>query len=257
MSGAGSGERGVRGCILVTRPEHEAGEFASDLRALGFLPLISPVLRIVPVEYERQDMAAYDALIFTSASAVEHFQRLADAEIEVYAVGSATAKRAREAGLKNVCEAGGAGRDLAALLAARFSGQGAKVLHARGRDIAFDLSEALKPEQIEVDFLIVYEAISAGTLSLEAVSALREGRVDAVTLFSVRTAKIFMELLRASGLLPVMRSIKVLCISQSVLECVQSELGSGEGVPAGAQVYVSEAPDRGSMLWLADGLFHQ
>jgi uroporphyrinogen-III synthase len=70
--------------ILITRTRHQASELATQLEALGAVPILIPTIEIVPPEtYSTLDAAlvqietlggnAFDWLLFTSANAVEVF----------------------------------------------------------------------------------------------------------------------------------------------------------------------------------------
>ncbi len=65
--------------VIVTRPEREAAQWVADLRAAGLdavaLPLIviAPVADAEPMRLAWARLADYAALMFVSATAVEHF----------------------------------------------------------------------------------------------------------------------------------------------------------------------------------------
>ncbi|MBN8757034.1 MULTISPECIES: uroporphyrinogen-III synthase [Variovorax] len=65
--------------VIVTRPEREAAQWVSELRAAGLdavaLPLIviAPVADAQPLRAAWQRLGSYAALMFVSATAVEHF----------------------------------------------------------------------------------------------------------------------------------------------------------------------------------------
>ena len=101
--------------VLVTRAAHQASKLSEGLRAAGFEPIEPPVLEIAPPEdFASLDSALrklgdYDWLILTSANTI---QALADrtatlgisltasTQLQVAAVGEATAAAARAAGFR-------------------------------------------------------------------------------------------------------------------------------------------------------------
>ena len=83
--------------VWVTRAEPGASRTAARLGALGFEPVVAPLLTIrtlTPVI----DLSGVAALAFTSVNGVTAFAALnADRDKPVFAVGDATAEAAREA----------------------------------------------------------------------------------------------------------------------------------------------------------------
>ncbi len=61
--------------VIVTRPEHDARHWVEQLRQNGFDAQALPLIEIapLPVEFELMDPAGFDAFMFVSGNAVEHF----------------------------------------------------------------------------------------------------------------------------------------------------------------------------------------
>jgi uroporphyrinogen-III synthase len=65
--------------ILVTRPHDQAQEFVAELERRGAQTILLPAIRILPpAEWEEcdrsiRDLSSFDAVVFTSANAVEYF----------------------------------------------------------------------------------------------------------------------------------------------------------------------------------------
>lgn len=96
--------------VIVTRPEREAAQWVSDLRAAGLdavaLPLIviAPVADAQPLRTAWRQFADYAALMFVSATAVEHFfqhKNVADALAgrRFWATGPGTTRALLRAGV--------------------------------------------------------------------------------------------------------------------------------------------------------------
>jgi uroporphyrinogen-III synthase len=117
--------------VIVLRPEPGASETVEQARERGLDAIALPLFAIEPVAWDGPDPQDFDGLLLTSANAV----RRAGPGLEslrglpVHAVGEATAKAARTAGLK-VATVGNGGID--ALLAS--IDPGAKLLHLCGQD---------------------------------------------------------------------------------------------------------------------------
>lgn len=140
----------------MTRAEPGAARTAGRLAALGFAPVVAPVLEIRPVAAPEPDLRGIGALAFTSPNGVEAFARLTPRRDQpVFAVGDVTAAAARAAGWDDVVSASGAIGDLERLLADRAAGP---VLAPGAREPAGDLAGRLAG-RIEVRRLPVYEAV--------------------------------------------------------------------------------------------------
>lgn len=117
--------------IAVLRPEPGNAATAAAIEAAGGRALRLPLFRVAPVAWQPPDAARYDALLLTSANAVRHAGVLppALAALPVLAVGDATARAARDAGL-TVTQVGAGG---AAALAQSVDA-GTRVLRLAGRE---------------------------------------------------------------------------------------------------------------------------
>lgn len=139
----------------MTRTEPGASRTATRLAARGFEPLIAPVLAVRPIIQPAPDLTGIGALAFTSPNGVAVFADLTpDRSLPVFAVGDATAERARLAGFQSVTSASGALSDLAWLIAGAAPG---RVLAPGAREPAGDLV-ALMGGAVETVILPVYEA---------------------------------------------------------------------------------------------------
>src|SRR6185369_9521402 len=102
--------------IVVTRPKTQAAPLTSRLRELGAKVRAAPAIRIVdPHSWSGLDAALkrldrYDAVIFTSANAVDRFFRRARHVLKtrlrpprrLFAIGPATARALRTCGWRGV-----------------------------------------------------------------------------------------------------------------------------------------------------------
>jgi len=108
-----------------------------------------------PIVQPAPDLSGVTALAFTSPNGVAVFADLTpDRSLPVFAVGDATAERARLAGFATVTSASGALSDLAWLIAGEAAG---RLLVPGAREPAGDL-DALLDGAVETVILPVYEA---------------------------------------------------------------------------------------------------
>ncbi|MBI1685975.1 uroporphyrinogen-III synthase [Caulobacter hibisci] len=143
--------------LWITRARPGAEATAARLSALGFTPLVDPLLEIRDLPWTA-DLAGVGALAFTSLNGVAAFVRASgERALPVFAVGTATAHAAAEAGFSTIESAQGDVAELAALIAARaFAGA---VLHPAAAEPAGDLASPLARAGIEARSVAVYESI--------------------------------------------------------------------------------------------------
>lgn len=204
--------------ILVTRPEPAGSELAAKLRREGFETYLAPLSRYVPVDADLNVLSSCEAIVFTSAQAVGQFPAAPDGRDKtVFAVGTATAEAAQNAGFGNVITAGGDVRDLAQMLIARKDELGLQtVLHVSGEDTAEDLGQLLIDSGIAVERRVVYRTEFIEALPDDVASALTDGKIDTLLLFSARAAQHWLHLLSTEELRAVSADLEVICMSDRV-----------------------------------------
>ncbi|MDP1912093.1 uroporphyrinogen-III synthase [Brevundimonas sp.] len=154
----------------MTRAEPGAARTADRLIALGFEPVIAPLLAIRPIPQAAPDLTGVAALAFTSANGVAAFAALTlDRTLPVFTVGDATAQAARTAGFARVQSASGDLDSLAALLTARGPEVG-RLLVPGALEPAGDLPALLRG-RVEARGLPLYEAVETGAAAPDAFDA--------------------------------------------------------------------------------------
>lgn len=174
--------------VWITRARPGADQTAARLTALGFTPLVIPLLVIRPLAVTL-DLEGVEALAFTSANGVAAFAALSVVRsLPVLTVGEATARAARDAGFAQVRSADGDLTALAALIRAQASGL--QVLHPGAAEPAGDLAAAVGDTAV-VRSVPVYATVETG------VAAPRSW--DAVLIHSPRAARALATTLTPGG----------------------------------------------------------
>ncbi len=165
MSDAGgTSQDGPR--VWITRTTPGADRTAQAVRALGFVPVVAPLLEVRPlapaVALDLDDVAA---LAFTSVNGLIFADLTSRRDWPVFAVGHRTAQAARERGFTDVRSAGGDADALAALIAREWVARGL----ARGPGVLL-VPGAVRPSadlagllagRVPVRSLPVYETVEA------------------------------------------------------------------------------------------------
>jgi uroporphyrinogen-III synthase len=227
--------------VLLTRANKDGERSAEKLRQLGFRPLLSPALEVVATG-AAIPRGSFDALLATSAKALEHAsEELSELhDLPLHAVGARTAQTAERCGLRADVVAANA-RALLPLLRERYE-RPTRFLYFAGRDRRDELEKTLRAAGHSVALVETYETRPARALTEEAAAELRNGGVGAVLHYSKRSAEIFLDLARASGLIEKLRGVTHLALSPEVAAPL-----SRAGL---ARVLVAEKPDEEHLLRL-------
>lgn len=236
--------------VLITRPVEDAAETARMAEALGFAPVIAPVMAVHDVAATLPDPALYKAIIFSSANGVRSFERrmlgAAYAHLPVFAVGEHTALVARNAGFTTVHSGAGTMESLIPVIQRELNVP-ARLLHLRGRDRREDPRQYLAlTDGWAFDDVILYETRGVERFDPAVVAALRSGAVQAVVLYSAKSADCFVSALRQDWPEATLPGTKALCLADSVVESAR-QLNW-------AEILVSHSPDQAGMTRLLKSL---
>jgi uroporphyrinogen III methyltransferase/synthase len=200
--------------VLVTRPAERAGALARQLREAGAEPVRLPLVAIVPLrdpgllDEALSRLGRYDAVLFTSRSAVRIFAQRLQARDEpageaepvrpraVWCVGPASAEEARRAGLEASVPAR-TGFDAEAMLEAlaRRGVAGQRLLFpcaVGARDV---LPVGLRERGARVDAVPIYETRPVEHAGDALRAELAGGRLHALTFASPSAVSAFAALL--------------------------------------------------------------
>jgi len=191
--------------VLVTRPEHQAGDLVNALEALGAETLSQPTIEIAPpadwgpvdAAIARLEEGAYDWLVFSSGNGVRSLlERLLDTGRDVRVLGGvriAAMGPGTEAALAEYCLSADVtpaeyrAESLAEALAARAADRRFLLPRAsRGRDV---LPEALAAAGAMVEEITVYESRDIAAAEPSIVARLQDGGIDFVTITSSSIAR--------------------------------------------------------------------
>ena len=242
--------------LLVTRPEADAGKLMAELAKSGHEVVLAPLMDIefreaaeLPSSGSGQD---WQAILITSANGVRALAARAEASamkaVPVFTVGRASAEAAQAAGFKIVRSADGDVGALVRLVCAELTPEAGPLLHVAGSVTAGDLQAMLGVKGFEVHRAVLYEASPAKVLPDTAHAALAARDIDGVLLYSPRTARLFMSLVKAAGLDGALAGIDAFCLS----DAVANELGGGLENDAFRGVHVAVRPEQAALIELVN-----
>lgn len=231
--------------VILTRPEPESRALAAELARRGIDSVIAPLLTIRPTAAAPGDAGAYSAAVVTSGNGADGLAAATRRrDLPVFAVGPATAERARRHGFTAVVAADGTGAALVDLIMMRLRPDDGPILWASGDDIRVDVAAELGDRGYRVERSVVYRASAAPHLPEDAARALTEGSIDGALFFSPRTAERFATLATDAGLARRVAAMTAYCLSPAVADAARA-------LPWAA-IRTAERPTRADLLAMLD-----
>jgi uroporphyrinogen-III synthase len=192
--------------ILLTRPVEDSLATAARIEAMGYRPVIAPMLKITP---RKPDLPSdVQAILITSGNALHAVQ---PGGTPLLAVGDATAARARNAGFSQVHSAGRDAQALAELVERTQHPDRGKLLLLSGARQGESLASGLRARGFRVIRRVCYAAVPVQRFPSEAVAAISSGELHAVIFLSAETAAAFVRLLPPE-LVHALASVRALAI---------------------------------------------
>jgi uroporphyrinogen III methyltransferase/synthase len=235
--------------VLITRPAHQAEQFARTLYARGVEPILASTIAIVPPDDVHashraiDELASFAWIVFTSQNGVDaFFDRLtsldADARIigstKVAAIGSKTAERLREWGVRaDLVPSAYISEEVARSLI-ESTRDGERILIYRAQEARDVLPEMLEDAGRAPTVVAAYKTI----FDVDPEFAQKVARADILTFTSASTVRGFIELLGGDEpALAAARGKLVACIGPITAEAAES---AGIHVDVVADVYTTE-----------------
>lgn len=197
--------------ILITRPQPGASETAIRVKALGMIPVVAPVLSIVTKETRAPDAVA--AILVTSRNAIEACLPSFRSR-PLFAVGTATANQAIQAGFTRVFNADGDASGLVDLVVRTLSPADGTLFLPTAQGQGTELAASLRLRGFRVIRRIAYKAAGVPVLPEAAVSALLQRQVAAAMFFSGETSRHFVHLVLAAKLADTFADVEAVSISE-------------------------------------------
>jgi len=232
---------------LVTRPRAEAEDLAVLLAARGLQAVIEPLIEIDECGLAPPDLAGVQAILCTSANGVRALARArAERNVPLFAVGEATASRARAEGFARIESADGNVDALQCLVRRRLNPRGGRLLHVAGSVVAGDLAGALGAAGFAVERAVLYDARPVAALTPPTARLIAEGMIDFALFFSPRTSAIFVRLVGEAGI--------GAGLSATIAASISSAADAALGMLSFRGRAVAHAPHQRALLEILDRL---
>ena len=235
--------------IIITRPLQDGLRLADKITALGFEPVIMPMIEI-EILPRTPNLESINSLIFTSANGVRALmENLPEphqlATMKVFAVGKKTAEMAQSYGFTNIITADGNADALADLICQQADNQHF-LYHASADNHPHHLAEKLQKAGLKVRRESLYIANAAKELPDNFFDILPD--CAAILFFSPRTAKIFLKLFQKYSWQNQNYSVVFVCLSNQIRTVVENTVNELSLSTFKIKNIVIKQPDEALML---------
>jgi uroporphyrinogen-III synthase len=193
------------------------------LGARGHEAIVAPLLQVRFHDGSEIDLAGVQAILATSANGVRALaRRTARRDLPVFAVGPQTAQVAQVAGFMNSKSADGDADALAKAIPVWASAGNGALLHATDTEKAGRLADTLTTAGFKVRTEHLYNVSAVSDLPQNVIAEFAANSIDAVMLFSPRSAQIFAQCVGNAGLKTQARRVIAACISDATASAIAS-----------------------------------
>ena len=201
--------------ILLTRPLEDSSEMILKFQSLGHDVSHIPLINIESKNYDSINFSDFNGIIFTSTNAIKFLNlNLIDKKINCFCVGSATEKKAKSNGFKNIFCADGNVNNLKELILQNFNSSDGKLLYVSGEIISNELDQELILEGYSIKRIINYKANQVEKFNDKFIEKLKLKMPEIVYIYSQNSAISFLNLIKNYQLENLWMNTNLMCISE-------------------------------------------
>jgi len=201
--------------ILFTRPLEDCHEMILKFQSLGHEVSHLPLINIEGLKYEPLNYSEFGGIIFTSANAVKFLDiKNIDKKIACFCVGSATEKKARSGGFKNVFAADGNVSNLKELILLNFNSSEGKLLYISGEVISSNLDQDLISNGYTIERVINYRANPIEKYDEDFIEKLKLKMPEITYIYSQNSAVNFLKIIKNYQLETLCMNTNLMCIGE-------------------------------------------
>lgn len=205
--------------VVITRAEQEAAAMGAAIKNIDCTPIAASMMEIHLAE-EPIDLTGYQGVLITSKNAIRALDKVSEEkEFPIFCVGPQSRKAAEELGYTNVKNSFGGYKNLPIFLARETDKAAGPFLFLHGGNIAGSPVQDLGKAGFKIVSRRVYSAGAITTLSDEVKAEFEKtSPPEFVTFMSIRTYKLFRDVMESHGLLPKLKDCIAVCISPAVAD---------------------------------------
>jgi uroporphyrinogen-III synthase len=211
--------------ILITRPLIDAEDLMENFFNFGHKIIHLPTLKILSANIDPVNPNDFDAFVFTSANAIRNLRLdKINKNLHCFCVGSITEKIARQSGYTNTSSAGGTVNALKNLIMISDKiNKNSKIAYFCGDNVSYNLDSELKKEGLKIKKIINYFSEPITDLNKDNKKLIERYPPDLIYIYSSRSAKSFIAIVKNYSLNPLMTQSTIMCISEKVANIFKSQ----------------------------------
>ena len=206
-------------CVVITRPKEDAIKTAKILDNYQIKSFIEPVLEI---SFKQDDKTKSkianinnQVILTTSANAIRALKEISSRrDFKIVTVGKATQQIAKDIGFINVEFGGNDVDDLEKFVIKNYEHDA--LIYLSSNIVTKDLKQNLQNKNFKISQLEVYASEHVDNFSDEYLKKLRNNEFNAILLYSLRSAKSFLNLTQKNNLQEYIRDINIFCLSENI-----------------------------------------
>lgn len=230
--------------VLLTRPHYDSVELAKELQVYGIESHQNPLIEIKPKTFQ-YNLNYAQALIITSLNGIRCFAtQNSERSLPLFVVGQESLKLASSLEFKKIISGNGTAHSLLPLIQEICSPTKQEIAYITGDYVHTDLVKHLIEQGFSAQRLIIYQTTESSSFTEQTQQLLENQKISAVTLFSPRSAQIFVKLLKNNR--GICQSLYGVCLSAEIANIVS-------GLPW-KELYVAASPHRQYMIEILTNL---
>ena len=215
--------------ILITRPQPDAQETEHALFVRHIQTLVYPLLQMNHLATGLNTLQNFLHSITTPSLCILSSRNTIRAltstsfpnSISFIAVGERTARLAQKTGLAPILSVNGNESILVNYIRCHYSPD-VPLLYPCAQDVMGTLIPALTEDRYTINAFPIYQMQASTFFSDELIQQIKTHKIDGISLFSKRTANIFMTLIKQYQLESCLSSMHAFCLSPSIARTLHS-----------------------------------
>ena len=201
--------------ILFTRPLEDCHEMILKFQLLGHEISHLPLINIEGLKHEVPNYSEFKGIIFTSTNAIKFLDiKNINKKLKCFCVGSATEKKARNAGFQNVFAAEGNVNNLKELILQNFNPTEGKLIYISGEVVSSNLDQELILDGYSIDRIINYRANEIKKYDENFIEKLKLNMPDITYIYSKNSAINFLKVIKNYQLETLWMNTNLMCVGE-------------------------------------------
>ena len=204
--------------LLVTRPKKDSIKIKAHLNKLGFNVYIEPMFSIKYL-IAKINVKDFDFIISTSQHSIIALSKITkNRDINIITVGNNTMNIAQELGFTSVKSLNGNINDVISYIK---NHNKANILYIRGKKVTYNIKKNFDYYK-NFQEIILYNTIDRKYFSNRCYNALSQNKILGILLYSSRTAKILIELIKKHNIQDKIGDITIYAMSNKIADIAKT-----------------------------------